>query len=333
MTAAAALIDPFRSHGGRIDLARRLFPFSDTPFDWIDLSTGVSPRPYRNAEVANDAQRLPSPEALAALEHAAADAFGVDDPHTVVAVAGSELGLRLIATVLAPRRVAVVGPGYGGHLTAWGDADITPVAGLGQGSGDVTVLANPNNPDGCRIDRARLYAVAAAQPGWLVVDEAFADPDPADSLAPSALPNAVVLRSFGKFYGLPGLRLGFVIAPGAIATSLRRLLGEWPIATPVLRIATAAYLDLEWQAQQRRLLAAAAARLDQLLLAARFEVVGGTSLFRLARHVDADGQFHKLAAAGILTRPFAPGSGWLRFGLPHGADQWHRLATALQESR
>jgi cobalamin biosynthetic protein CobC len=328
VTAGHASIDPFRHHGGRIDLARRIFP--DAPGDWIDLSTGISPRAYRHAAVAADARRLPSPDELAGLEHAAAAAFGVDDPARVVAVAGSELGLRLVAVVLAPKRVAMVGRGYGGHLTAWGDAEIVAVSDTADTSCDVAILANPNNPDGRQIGRAELVA-AAANPGWLVVDEAFADADPIDSLAPLALPNVIVLRSFGKFYGLPGLRLGFVIAAPEVATKLRRLVGDWPVATPVIRTATAAYRDTDWQARQRRFLDSAAAPLDPMLLAAKFTIAGGTVLFRLARHAAADTQFLSLAAAGILVRPFAAGSGLLRFGLPDGRSQWRRLASALQE--
>lgn len=329
MTAGHASIDPFRHHGGRIDLARRIF--TAAPADWIDLSTGIAPRAYRHATVTADAHRLPSPDELADLEHAAAAAFGVDDPGRVVAVAGSELGLRLVATIVVAERVAAVGPGYGGHLTAWGDADVGIVADIEGGDGaDVTVLANPNNPDGRRVDRARL-AAAATRSRWLVVDEAFADAEPGHSLAPLELPNTIVLRSFGKFYGLPGLRLGFIVAPPEIATRLRALIGDWPVATPVLRTATAAYRDTAWQARQRRFLEKSAARLDRLLIAARFAIAGGTALFRLARHADADNRFLSLAAAGILVRPFAARSGLLRFGLPDGRSQWHRLASALQE--
>ncbi|MGI4879311.1 MAG: aminotransferase class I/II-fold pyridoxal phosphate-dependent enzyme [Janthinobacterium lividum] len=329
MTAGPASINQFRQHGGRIDVARRIF--TDAPADWIDLSTGIAPRAYRHATVTGDARRLPSPDELADLERAAAAAFGVDDPERVVAMPGSELGLRMVAVALAPKRVAVVRPGYGGHLTAWGGAEVIPVTDVAASGCDVTILANPNNPDGRRIARAEL-AAAAEGSGWLVVDEAFADADPIDSLAPPALPNVIVLRSFGKFYGLPGLRLGFVIAPLDVAAKLRQLIGDWPVATPVLRIATAAYRDTAWQARQRRFLHRAAARLDRILLAAGFEIAGGTALFRLARHADADTRFLSLAAAGILVRPFDPGSGLLRFGLPDGRSQWRRLASALQET-
>ncbi len=328
MTAGNASIDPFRHHGGRIDLARRIFPAA--PDVWIDLSTGISPRAYRHTTIAADARRLPSPDGLADLEHAAAAAFGVDDPARVVAVAGSELGLRLVAVVLAPKRVAVVGPGYGGHLTAWGDVEVSVVRNVAATGYCVAILANPNNPDGRSIARAELVA-AAEGARWLVVDEAFADADPGDSLAPLAIPNVIVLRSFGKFYGLPGLRLGFVIAPLEVAARLRMLIGDWPIATPVLRTATAAYRDTDWQARQRRFLDNAAARLDRMLLAAGFAIAGGTALFRLARQPNADTRFLSLAAAGILVRPFAT-PGLLRFGLPDGRSQWHRLASALQET-
>jgi cobalamin biosynthetic protein CobC len=335
MAIDAASIECFRRHGGRIDAARALFP--DVPDDWIDLSTGISLRAYPIMAKSGAAHRLlPSPADLATLQRAAAASFGVPDPEAVVAVPGSDLALRLLASLLGGRRVAVVMPGYGGHCAAWDANLVSPISAerieAAAEDHDVLLLANPNNPDGRRLAPATLLATAgrfARRSGWLIVDEAFADARPEDSLACEPRENLILLRSFGKFFGLPGIRLGFVIAPPSIRDPLRRLIGDWPVSTAALHIATRAYRDIAWQVHQRRHLARQAARLDRLLIAAGLEVIGGTALFRLTRHAHAERLFVRLAAAGILTRPFAPDSGLLRFGLPNGGRQWARLRKAL----
>jgi cobalamin biosynthetic protein CobC len=218
--AAANAFDVFRLHGGKVEAARSLFP--DVRAPWIDLSTGISPWAYPYEGIAREAfTRLPDPEAVAALEAAAAAGFGVADPACVVATPGSDLALRLMGRIFAGRRVAVVRPGYSGHLLAWGEAPVTSVAARDIESvvrdHDVVVLANPNNPDGRLIGRGLLLDVAGAlakRAGVLIVDEAFADVMPGESLCGSLerVSNVVVFRSFGKFFGLAGVRLGFVVA-------------------------------------------------------------------------------------------------------------------------
>jgi len=198
---------------------------------------------------------------------------------------------------------------------------------IGQVEADLIVLANPNNPDGHRLDRAALLAMA--ERATLVVDEAFADVDPLESIVDAGSDRLVVLRSFGKFYGLPGLRLGFVIAPDAVAAELRALLGDWPVSTAAIAIGTAAYADRGWQAAQRRRIAEANARLDGAL--GRLPIVGGTSLFRLVEVADAHGLFRHLAARAILARPFADRQDRLRLGLPPDAVAAGRLADAIGE--
>jgi len=139
----------------------------------------------------------------------------------------------------------------------------------------------------------------------------------------------VVLRSFGKFYGLAGLRLGFVIGSPAVAARVRVLIGDWPVSVDALAAGLAAYADRAWAERMRGQLAAAARRLDGLLTRHGFEVLGGTSLFRLVRAADAPPRFERLAAAGILTRPFQHDSSLLRFGLPGSPEAWRRLSEAL----
>jgi cobalamin biosynthetic protein CobC len=167
--------------------------------------------------------------------------------------------------------------------------------------------------------------------GLLVVDEAFMDVGAGEeSLAPDVgRGNIVVLRSFGKFFGLAGLRLGFALASPAIAARLRAELGPWAVAGPALAIGAAALADRPWAAMTRARLAQAALRLDQVLTGAGLEVKGGTSLFRLVRTPAAPELFLHLGRAGILVRRFSEQATWLRFGLPASEPGWQRLAAAL----
>jgi len=339
-----------------VDAARAMFGGDD----WIDLSTGIAPWAWPVAGVALGWEQLPEPGAIAGLEAAAAEAFGVADPARVVAVPGSDLALRLLALVIAARRPCVVRPGYAGHLAAWPDAvavtpdDVTMSQASGSpaqagaqgtarcarntgllpaqehgglGDADLLVLASPANPDGHVTDPALLRTLA--QTTTVVVDEAYADPAP--SLCPDADDHLVVLRSFGKFYGLPGLRLGFVIAGTDLATRLRTLLGDWPVSSAAIAIGTAAYRDQHWHRAQQARITETGGLLDEVLRDARLPVVGSAPLFRLIACSRATKLFETLAHHAILTRPFADQPDRLRIGLPRGAAGLVRLATALEE--
>ena len=337
MSARGSLIDgaamttaPFTVHGGRLALARAQFP---THLEWIDLSTGISPWAYPAAVDAEALHRLPEPGALTALEAAAAAVFG-SDPAATVAVPGSDIALRLIGRLIPARTPAILGPGYAGHQAMWPDAVL--LTDLAAEQHDVLVLARPNNPDGAIIDRERLADAArllGTKGGWLIVDEAFADAGTEPGIAAAKWPRTIVLRSFGKFFGLAGLRLGFVIAPPVFAASLRQMLGDWPISGPAIAIGTAAYRDLAWQTAQRRRLSDAAVRLDEVLSEAGFAIAGGTPCFRLVDTPNAAGVFEQLARSAILTRPFADDPRRLRVGLPSTETDTARLKQALQTAR
>lgn len=335
-TAARALISDFARHGGRIDIARAAFP---QVARWTDLSTGIAPWPYPVGHVAGAAERLPDPLDLSALETAAAAFFGVDATR-LVAVPGSDLALRLLGAMLGGhlgnRSAAVVRPGYSGHLTMWGESaatECTADALLAMAkTHDALVLARPNNPDGLVADSTQLHAAAAllAERGrYLIVDEAFADADAHHSLASCDWPGLIVLRSFGKFFGLAGLRLGFVIAPPQIGERLRALIGDWPISGPALATGLAACRDTAWHREQRARLHEASQRLAQMLCDHDIEIVGRTAFFILISAERRDALFVHLALAGILTRPFDYAPGWLRIGLPREDSDWTRLDDAL----
>lgn len=317
-------------HGGRLAEARRLFPHAPAP--WIDLSTGVNPVPWTGAAQGDDS-RLPDPEDTAALESTAAAVFGAAE---VAAVPGTELALRLLPVVTGARRVGIVSPTYGSHERAWASAGAAvrelPRGGLDPRELDALVLGNPNNPDGAVFSRSEVLSLAERmdrQGGWLIVDEAFVDATPEISVADKVSGRLIVLRSFGKFFGRPGVRLGFVAAAPAVLARLKDLVGEWPVSTQAAIVGKAAYADLAWQRATRARLAEDAARLDADLAGAGFDVLGGTTLFRLAAYENAGGRFARLAEQGVLTRPFADRPSWLRFGLP-GPEDWPRVAAALR---
>lgn len=314
----------FRRHGGRVRAAEVLFPTAPRP--WLDLSTGINPRPYPAPKPRReDLARLPEPEAVAELEAAAAAAFGVE-PQRVAAAPGTDAALRLLPRLLGARSVAIAGRTYGGHRDAWdaAGAEIRPEDAVA----DAWVVVNPNNPDG-RLTPADTL-MAAADRCWVVVDEAFADSRPAASVAAHVGGRLVVLRSFGKFYGLPGVRLGFVLADPALAQAVRRSFGDWPVSTEALLAGRSAYADVAWRARTQARLIRDRRRLDDLLSRSGLDVVGGADLFRLARAHDAEAVFLQLARAGVLCRPFDDPC-LLRFGLPHARAEWDRLAAALQK--
>ena len=311
----------FCAHGGRVAAARAAFGGAD----WIDLSTGIAPWAWPAAELPG-LDRLPEPAEIAALEAAAARAFGVADAARVVAVPGTDLAMRLLAPLIGARAPAVRHPGYAGHRAAWPDAELVAD---GPGAHDLFVLASPANPDGRVADPAALRALAARM--TVLLDEAYADPAP--GLCPDASDRLIVLRSFGKFYGLPGLRLGFVVAGAGIAGGLRAMLGDWPVSSPAVAIGTAAYRDAAWRRAQASRMAEAGALLDGVLADVGLALAGSAPLFRLVACDDAARLFETLARHAILTRPFADRADRLRIGLPRGAAALTRLAAALEEYR
>jgi cobalamin biosynthetic protein CobC len=236
--------------------------------------------------------------------------------------------------------VAVLSPTYGEHAAAWKRAghivrQVTRLEALEDA--DIAVVTNPNNPDGRIVQRSdllRLAGTLAQRGGWLVVDEAFADvADPATSVVPDVDGGEIiVLRSFGKFFGLAGLRLGFAIANPILARRISGALGPWAVAGPALATGAQALADTDWIAETRRRLAVASARMDHLLAGAGLSVVGGTDLFRLVESENAPQWFNRLGRAGIYVRRFADQPRWLRFGLPGSEEAWTRLAAAFADS-
>jgi cobalamin biosynthetic protein CobC len=325
-------------HGGNLSAARRLCPGAPEP--WIDLSTGINPVAYPLPSLTPDLwMRLPEFDRLAALEAIAARRYGAS-AEKVVAASGSQAIIQLLARLRPKARVGILGFSYSGHAQAWRAAGasvetVDEIADLA--AFDVAIIVNPNNPDGRQASRTvlvELHRKLAARSGMLVVDEAFMDLDRrGESLIP-VLPasHAIVLRSFGKTYGLAGLRLGFAIASADLAAPLRAGLGPWAVSGPAIAIGSAALKDDPWLERSRLRLETDVARLDRLLAEGGLEGLGGASLFRLVRHRDARRIFDGLLHHGILVRPFAEWPDRLRFGIPGDPEAWRRLEAALNQS-
>jgi cobalamin biosynthetic protein CobC len=327
-------------HGGELSVARRLFP--DAPEPFIDLSTGINPNPYPLPHfLAELFARLPEADALASLAAIAAKAYGAPSAAHVVPSPGTQILLPLAAGLVRPGRAAILAPTYSEHsraATLAGHAvtetsDISALA-----DAELALVTNPNNPDGRALAKEDLIAVAKklhTRGGVLMVDEAFMDVGPPGaSLAPDvSRGNIIVLRSFGKFFGLAGVRLGFALATPPLAARLSALLGPWAVSAPALAVGGQALADQAWIETTRRRLKQAAARLDAILTGSGLELIGGTALFRLVQSSAASELFRHLGRAGILTRVFPEHATWIRFGLPAAEQDWQRLQIAMADFR
>lgn len=324
-------IDRWTFHGGCLAEAQAAYP--DAPEPWIDLSTGINPHAWPGvASVAIGWRALPEERDLARLEAAAAAWFGVNAVN-VCAVPGTEIGLRLVGRMMRGPALRV-GPGYRTHAAMQPTAREIPAEALARASAANIILANPNNPDGHVVPAETLDGVLERLAGgrnWLIVDEAFADSMPEISLADRIADSRrlIIFRSFGKFFGLAGVRLGFVLAPRPLLARLRAVLGSWPVCSAALAIGTVAYRDLAWIEAMRLQLDQEAARLDKVLSHHGLTPRGACPLFRLVEVEDATRLFEKLARQGILTRPFDHAPGRVRIGLPGSVEALARLDQAL----
>lgn len=316
-------------HGGKLLAAAARYRIEAA--DWLDLSTGINPAGWPVPAVPPEVwQRLPEQED--GLVDAAAAYYGCT---SVLPVAGSQAAIQALPRLRAACRVGVPHPAYAEHAHAWraaGHAVAAWDAAMGVDALDVLVLVHPNNPGGQTYTRAALldwHAELAARGGWLLVDEAFIDATPEASLsADCPREGLIVLRGLGKFFGLAGARVGFVLAQAALLAELNTLLGPWAVSAPSRWVARAALADTTWQHAARPALLAASARLAALLRDHGLAPSGGTALFQWVRTPDAADWHERLARQGILTRLFAdPPS--LRFGLPRHETDWARLADAL----
>ena len=319
-----------RDHGGNMD--RAVAHYGGAAGDWIDLSTGINRKPYPIPHLPLDVwTMLPTQAAMQALRTAVAAHYATKAP--VAITAGAQAAIQMMPWLAGKRGLArVIAPTYNEHAAVLRAAgwQVQEVAGLPDLAGcDLAVVVNPNNPDGKTHAPADLLAVCS-RVGRLVVDESFGDISPDLSLLPQAgRAGLLVLRSFGKFWGLAGARLGFVFGSAEDVATLTALAGPWPVSGAALTMGEIALKDQPWAAATRARLQAEVPRIDTLAEQAGWQLAGGTALFRLYHTPDAAQAQDRLAKARIWSRIFPWHAHWLRLGLPGSETEWGRLAAAL----
>lgn len=318
-----------REHGGNLDLAQQRF--GGRAEDWIDLSTGINRLPYPVGEIdAHHWQALPSRSEIEALHQAARNAYATSAP--IVATGGAQAAIQMLPQLAPCGRARILAPTYNEYAPVLSAAgwEVGEVRALDALAGaNLAIVVNPNNPDGGRYSSKDLLALLP-RVGHLVIDESFVDAVPELSLASEAgRRGLLILRSFGKFYGLAGLRLGFAIGHAADIGKLAAASGPWPVSGAAIAIGCRALRDDAWAKATSARLARDCVRLDDMAHALGWRFVGGAPLFRLYETPDALAAQEKLAQGQIWSRVFAQNPTWLRLGLPGVEVEWARLAEVL----
>lgn len=340
-------------HGGDLVSASRQFGIE--PGGWVDLSTGINPESFPIPPLDPACyRRLPYPSS--GLVSAARVYYGA---HEGLAVAGTQAAIQALPAMLEPLPVLLPQPGYQEHYLRWQAAG----ASLGfydaytadRAASDIDaalerepcqhlVVINPNNPSGMLIAPQQLlnWAQRLRAPARLIVDEAFIDTLPTQSLLLAELPtNVIVLRSLGKFFGLPGIRLGFAFAAQRELSLLGHQLGPWAVSGPAQLIGEHALSDVAWQKQALVDIARNAVATRELIAPLFERYTGatpmGTDLFTTLRlgQSDAMAIYRFLARRGILVRikPQSGGEALLRIGMlsVNDTQAMSRLRGALAE--
>ncbi len=324
-------------HGGRLDAA--IAQHGGTRAEWLDLSTGINPNAYPIPELCDTAwQGLPDEKAHSKLTHMARQYYQVPRAFDLVSANGTQALIQVLPFVLGAKKVAVISPTYEEHAYCWDKAggDVVKVDHLSQAveCAEVVVVVNPNNPTAFRYQPDDLIIAAeqlVKKSGYLIVDEAFADCVPELSVVSKMQENIIVLRSFGKFFGLAGLRLGFAICASSIAESLKNKQGPWSVSGPALEIGAAAFTDQNWIVNSRADIIQNSDSQAEVIEACGLKLIGNAGLFMEFEYENATILYEKLQQEHILIRPFPERPTRLRFGLCKNMQELERLALTLKK--
>ena len=255
------LLENLPLHGGDVETASKYFSIAKE--NWLDLSTGMNPLSYPVCELPQ-AIFEELPYVSAEFCSAVTKYYGMPN---WLAVNGSQSVIQSLPSVLNEKQLfPILLPdfGYKEHQKHWQKTNelafysslnekkaISSIhEALGRNNQQHVLVINPNNPTAAMISAEQLLAIAErlADGAHLVVDEAFMDFSPECSLLKHEIPeNVVVMRSFGKFFGLAGLRLGFVFSSNKeILHSIDERLGLWQVNNPAQFIANKALADEKW---------------------------------------------------------------------------------------
>ena len=328
-------------HGGDIKnamaLAREFGFEAGNLSSWMDFSTGINPRPYPLPQLDPSLwHALPNQDLHEKLIDAAIKYYRAPSSDHLLAASGSALLIQLLPNLFDGEAVSIVSPTYGDHAAAWqrNTRSCSLIGSVDDHDEGILVLTNPNNPDGRKYTVDELQGLAEKQTradSWLIVDEAFADlfqgEKPTTDLVENS--NIIILKSIGKFFGLAGVRLGFIIAPPTIIDAMKGQLGSWPVSGPALEIGFQALSNIAWQNETRDFLRTQTDAVLEIFRHASIPVVGGTDLFTLVDQSAKPSLFKELLRAKIYVRSFDYNADWLRVGLPANDEELARLKLAV----
>lgn len=327
-------------HGGQLKEAKIQFPH--VVQRWIDLSTGINPYAYPFSPIAIDrSTQLPSIEDEHRLRGVAAFRYGVRDQHLIAIAPGTQILISLLPYILKAKQVCIFCPTYMEHIKTWQQAGM-PVhrvttlddfMSFSTQEQTIGILCNPNNPDGRLLNVQQMQAIIHQWGSFrnhVVVDEAFMDFEGQTIASLLPHPALTILRSFGKTYGLAGVRIGFFLSNATYVEKVRQMLGPWAISGHALHIGLQALKNREWVLQVKGQLSKQVKQFDQLFIQHGCKIVGGTHLFRLVEMQEAHDLWQYLANNGIWVRKFDYNSQWLRFGLPP-EQEWDRVEKTIND--
>jgi cobalamin biosynthetic protein CobC len=331
---------PDFNHGGKLEEIKSAYPRQK--LDWIDLSTGISPFSYPTDDKSIDLKGLPQHQE--SLMQAACQYYKTQN---LTVIPGSMWAIQMLP-VLRRLKVTDVRPvllpkqGFNEHQKSWRaqgyKIEVYNEVPTDQqlNHAQACVVINPNNPTG-RLTEATvlkdMLKILTSNGAWLIIDEAFIDPYQILNLDKYSMSNRVadenliVLRSFGKFFGLAGLRLGVILANKVIQNNISSLLNNWSINNSAQAIGIKAWLDDSWQSKNNKKLALAGERLRLLFITLNYTTVG-TVFFQTLYIKNAKELYESLLSKGIYTRLLDNENG-IRFGLPSTELHWQRLKQVL----
>ena len=310
---------------------------------WIDLSTGINPNAYNDFNIDKTVySHLPSGNQLAELMSIARGYYNLNQEIKICAYQGAQGVINILPNIVNKNihdTIQILTPTYTEHYRVWNDHGfkIRLVTNI-ENELDPSipfVLVNPNNPDGKLFQPKyleELWERIRKAGGFLILDESFMDGTPDMSFRfDNCRDNVIVIRSFGKFFGLPGLRLGFVYGDNHYINKVSSLVGPWPISSSSLLIARKAMLDTVWISATITDLKMKSTALSNFLHDQKLKTVGDCYFFKTIE-LDNASQMHKaLANHGIWTRIFNYNQKWLRMGLTKNKFEFEYLANTIMD--
>jgi len=310
-------------HGGKLD--HHLDLYGGDRSDWIDLSTGINNSPYPIPKIPKWVwECLPDERLNENFKDAARDFWKVPKSAEITTANGTSPIISILPSIFRRGNIDIYHPTYNEYKAAFTKSGWK----ISKNNASARVLVNPNNPDGKYWSSTDILS----NDKLTIVDESFCDLTPEKSLIKfSDQPGVVVLKSFGKFWGLAGLRLGCAIAAPKTLKKLQSMLGPWPASGPALFIGVKALNDKNWANNNVKKLDNLASKFDDILLKNSIHIMGGTSLFRLIKIKNAEKMKNYFAQNHILIRTFSYSNEIARIGIPKNEKQRLKIETILNE--